>query len=65
MKPHEVFTDPDFHFLQPIERLKVLYSIDPDYRRLHPRERWKVVNSIPTPPPMLYSTTNLKENSDE
>lgn len=48
--PGDVLTDPDFHALPEIEKLKVLYQIDPDYRRLHPRERWKVVNMIPKPP---------------
>lgn len=50
MKASDVLTDPDFHALSEIERLKVLYHIDPDYRKLHPRERWKTVNMIPKPP---------------
>lgn len=50
MNPSDVLTDPDFHALPDIERLKVLYTIDPDYRRLHPQERWKVIKMIPRPP---------------
>jgi hypothetical protein len=49
-----VLTDPDFHALPDIERLKVLYHLDPEYRRLHPSERWKVIKLAPltpTPPP--------------
>lgn len=50
----DILSDPDFHALPEIERLKVLYQLDPDYRRLHPRERWKVVELaplMPSPPP--------------
>ena len=56
MKLKQVFTDPDFHALPHIERLKVLYKLDPEYRKLHPVERWKVVTSIPTPPTPKINT---------
>lgn len=55
LTPASVLSDPDFHALPEIERLKVLYTIDPDYRHLHPRERWKVarlVSKVPVPPPI-------------
>jgi hypothetical protein len=52
MSLKEIFTDPEFHELPEIERLKVLYKIDPEYRRMHPRERWRVVSMVPTPPPV-------------
>lgn len=55
--PSQVLSDPDFHTLPPIERLKVLYHIDPDYRKLHPRERWKVVNMVPPPAPVPTSAS--------
>jgi hypothetical protein len=65
VKPEDVLSDPDFHGLPHIERLKVLYKLDPEYRRLHPRERWKVVKMIPTPPPQGSNAPNAPKSPKE